>query len=140
MIDFQENSQVEYYNDTQELLLEDDIPETDIHVIGWKKKFRIRGLTFGQMETINKNSIDTETGNLKSDEFVYWTIVEGVVRPKFNIIQARQLASKNGEFVRELSDHIWRFSKFSKHIFETYLKTQEEVAQVDANEENKKTK
>ena len=125
---------MQYYENVEEFILEDDIPETDIQISGWKKGFRMRGLTFGQMEKINKNALDPDTGKLKSDEFAYWTIVEGIVRPRITIDNARKMQDKNGELVRELVDNIWRFSKFSRAIFEQYMKAQEELEELQEKE------
>src|ERR1051325_9099042 len=99
MVDNVPESEIEYYESSEELLREDDIIETDIRVMGWKKKFRIRALNFGQMELINKKATN-DKGELQQTEFVYWTIVEGVTRPKFKIEQARLLADSNGAFVQ----------------------------------------
>lgn len=110
----------EYYESSDELLREDDIIETDIRVTGWKKKFRIRALTFAQMEKINKNALDKD-GNLEHDKFVYWTIVEGVTRPRFKYDQAIRLANNNGAFVQELSDEIWRLGRVSKEIWDAFI-------------------
>ena len=112
--------EIEYYNNTDELLTEDDIIETDIRIVGWRKKFRVRALTFGQMESINKRSEDAE-GKLKHDEWVYWTIVEGVTRPKFKYEQAKKLADSNGAFVQELVDEIWRLGRISKDIWDEFI-------------------
>lgn len=111
---------LEYYESPSQLLEEDDIIETDIHVLGWKRKFRIRALTFGQMDKINKNALDDE-GNISQDKFVYWTIVEGVIRPRFKIDQAERLSESNGAFVQELSDEIWRLGRISKELWDKYI-------------------
>lgn len=121
MVDKRPDETLEYYNSPAELLEEDDIIETDVKVLGWNKKFRIRALTYGQMNTINKNATDSETGNLKQDEWVYWTIVEGVIRPKFKIDQARRLASNNGEFVKNLADEIWELGRISKKVWDAFI-------------------
>lgn len=111
---------VEYYGSSDDVLREDDIIETDVKVVGWQKKFRIRALTFGQMENINRKALDKD-GNLQHDLFVYWTIVEGVTRPRFKIDQAERLAHSNGTFVQELSDEIWRLGRVSKELWDTFV-------------------
>lgn len=110
----------EYYASSDELLREDDIIETDIKILGWRKKFRVRALTFAQMEKINKNATDKD-GIMNSELFVYWTIVEGVIRPRFKIDQAMRLAESNGAFVQELSDEIWRLGRVSKKLWDEFL-------------------
>jgi len=120
MIDNVPENEIEYYESSDQLLTEDDIIETDVRIVGWKKKFRIRALTFGQMERINKNASD-EKGNLQQDLFVYHTIVEGVTRPRFKIDQAKKLADSNGAFVQELSDEIWRLGRVSKELWDTFI-------------------
>lgn len=112
--------EIEYYDSSDQLLQEDDIIETDVHILGWKRKFRIRALTFGQMERINKNSLDDE-GNLLHDKFVYHTIVEGVIRPRFKIDQAIRLSESNGSFVQELSDEIWKLGRLSKTLWDEFI-------------------
>lgn len=111
--------QESYYESADEILREDDLIETDIKVTGWDKKFRVRALTFEQMERINKNaSVD---GEMKHDLFVYWTIVEGVIRPRFKIDQAIRLAASNGAFVQELSDEIWRLGRIKKSLWDEFI-------------------
>jgi hypothetical protein len=134
MVDKRPDDTLEYYNSPAEVLEEDDIIETDVRVLGWNKKFRIRALTYGQMNTINKNATDTDTGNLKQDEWVYWTIVEGVVRPKFKIDQARRLASNNGEFVKNLADEIWEIGRISKKIWDEFITESNRAIKAEKNE------
>lgn len=129
----------EYYNNPDELLLEEDIVETDVRILGWNKKFRIRALTFGQMERINQRSLISETnkeegkiaGELDNTEWTIWTIVEGVVRPKFNSIKARKLIEKNGEFVKELADQIWGIGRVNKAMFEAYVDEQKRLVNAE---------
>lgn len=129
---------VEYYNSIDELLAEEDIVETDVKIIGWKGKLRIRALTFGQMEKINqqataKKDDDTKgikAGELDSTEFVFWTLVEGVVRPKMNITMARKFIDNNGTFVKELSDEIWNIGRLSKRLFDAYVQETKRAAAV----------
>lgn len=130
---------VDYYDDAEELLGESDIVETDIRIIGWSKKFRIRALNFGQMEKINRmatvkqadEKLGKAVGDLDNAEFVYWTIKEGVTRPHFTITQARQLCDNNGEFVRQLSDEIWNLGRISKKAWDTYIAEQKKLAAVN---------
>lgn len=146
MIDrFPENK--EYYATADELISEEDIIETDIRVLGWEKKFRIRALTFGQMSTITKNAAAKETnkdfgieqGDIQNDLWTYWTIVEGVVRPKFKIEQAKRLADSNGEFVKALAEEIWNLGRFSKKVWDEYI-AEIKQANTIAEEESKKKK
>src|SRR5688572_22227551 len=103
--------EVEYFENAKEVTLEDDRIETDIHIQGWGRKMRIRALSFGQMEIINKKATDAKTGKLDHAEWVYNTIKEGVVRPFFSYNAAKELADNNGEFVRELADEIWQLGR-----------------------------
>ncbi len=112
--------EIDYYDSADALLREDDIIETDVQVLGWAKKFRIRALTFAQMEKINKNA-QNDKGEMQHDQFVYWTIVEGVVRPRFKIDQAQRLSESNGAFVQELADEIWRMGRVSKQLWDTFI-------------------
>lgn len=119
----------DYYDTAEQLLTETDIVETDIRIVGWNKKFRVRGLDFGQMDRINKRATILETdkdkglvaGEIDNKEWVYWTIVEGVVRPKFTYLQAKKLSEKNGSFVQELADNIWEIGRLSRTLFDTYI-------------------
>jgi hypothetical protein len=130
---------IEYYNEAEELLAESDIVEIDIRITGWSKKLRIRALTFGQMERINrmatvKQSDEREhkvAGELDNEEFVYWTIKEGVIRPRFTITQARKFIDNNGEFVRQLSDEIWNLGRISKRAWDAYIEEQKKLAAVN---------
>jgi len=111
----------DYYSSIQELLTESDLAETDVAIIGWDKKFRIRALTFDKMEKITEFATD-EDGKLKHGLWVYKTLVEGVVLPVITIEQARLLADKNGDFVQALADDIWRLGRVGKKVFDEYLK------------------
>jgi len=115
----------EYYENADDLLQEDDIIEADVRIIGWKKKFRIRALTFEQMGRINKKSLVTDKDTQKTEVddtlFAYWTVVEGVMRPKFTFIKAQGLGEKNGEFVKELADEIWSIGRVSKTVWDSYI-------------------
>lgn len=129
MIDRLPKEEVTYYENADELIAEDDIIETDVRVLGWTRKFRIRALTFGQMGKINKHATIRETnkdegveaGDIDNDLWTYWTIVEGVVRPKFKIEQAKRLVDSNGEFVKALADEIWNLGRVSKKAWDSYI-------------------
>lgn len=127
-----------YYDNADELLQEDDIIETDIRIAGWEKKFRVRALTFEQMIRINQKAtvVDKETQISTTDEalFVYWTIIEGVTRPKFTLNKAERLAEKNGEFVKELSDEIWAIGRVSKTVWNSYVAKINEANELAAKE------
>lgn len=124
--------EIEYYIAAEELLAESDLTETDCHITGWSKKFRIRALSFGSMDEINQNAID-DKGNLIEAEHICWTIVKGVVRPAFTIDQARRLKDKNGDHVKELSDQIWAIGRLNKAVFDNFMK--EQTALIKAQEE-----
>lgn len=128
---------IEYYDSIEQLLEESDLVETDCHIVGWNKKFRIRALTFGKMDKVNKLSIDEKTGALDELRWVAWSIVEGVIRPNITFEQAMKLLeSKNGEFVRKLSDQIWKIGGLNKKIFDAVMKEETELANETA-EDNK---
>lgn len=124
----------EYYNSPTELLAEDDLVETDIKVGGWKKHFRIRALTFEQMDDINMKALDPKTNTLRQKEWVYWTIVHGVVRPAFKIEQARMLGASNGEFVKELADNIWEIGRLDKTVWDNFIAESERANKVDSDD------
>lgn len=119
----------DYYDSADELIAEDDIIETDVKIAGWNKKFRVRALTFKQMEIINRNATakkdDEEkgitAGELINEEWVYWTLVYGIVRPVFKIEKARRLGDSNGEFVKALADEIWNLGRVSKPLWNAYI-------------------
>ena len=115
--------EIEYFGSAKEIALEDDRIELDIHVIGWSKKFRIRALSFGQMEKITRNARD-EKGDIDNEKWVYWTLVEGVIRPNIRIKEAEELSENNGAFVRELADEIWQLGRISKRQWDDYLAEQ----------------
>lgn len=121
MVDMRPDDDIQYFAHPAEVIEQDDVIEADVRVLGWDKKFRIRALTFGQMDNINKQATDPETGNLKHDEWAYWTIVEGVVRPKFKIEQARRLSASNGENVKQLADQIWELGRLSKKLWDKFI-------------------
>lgn len=121
MVDLVPGEEVAYFSHPDEVLNEDDIIEADVRIVGWEKKFRIRALTFGQMDAINKAATDPETGNLKQDEWTYHTIVQGVIRPRYRIEQARRLADANGEFVKELADRIWEIGRLNKKLWDAFI-------------------
>lgn len=123
-------SKIEYFETAREVSLEDDRIETDIHVQGWGKKMRIRALSFAQMETINKKATDKD-GKLDHAEWVYHTIKEGVTRPLFTYITAKELADNNGEFVRSLADEIWQLGRISKRMWDAYLLEQKRLSAVE---------
>lgn len=122
--------ELDYFETPKEVTLEDDRLEIDIHVSGWQKKMRIRALSFAQMERINKSSMDKE-GKIDSEQWVYWTIKEGVVRPGFTLPMAQELAENNGSFVRELADEIWELGRISKRQWDAYIETQKRLAEIE---------
>lgn len=138
MIDITPSEQ-EYYDKPEELLQESDLAETDIRVVGWNKKFRVRALSFEQMERINNNAmykkddetLGVKTGDLNHAEWVYWTIVEGITRPKFTYPQAKQLAEKSGTFVNELADEIWAIGRVSKRVFDAFIEEQKLLTEAE---------
>lgn len=129
--------EVDYYGSAEELLTETDIVETDVHIPGWRKKFRIRALTFGQQEAINAASTDKDTGQLNHEEWVYHTIANGVVRPKFTLAQAKKLSELNGHFVGMLADEIWNIGRISKTAFDMYIQKLTELNELEKAEKEK---
>lgn len=123
--------EVEYFNTIEELLTETDIVETDVHIPGWSKKFRIRGLDFGQQEDINEKATNKETGELIHKEWVLWTIVHGVVRPRMTYPQAKMLITKNGQFINALADEIWNIGRISKVAFDDYIRKITELNELE---------
>lgn len=115
----------EYYKDVKEFLAEDARIELDIQIIGLKGKMRIAALTFAQMEKINKRSMID--GKLDGMQFAFNTILEGMVRPRFNSENVQDLADYSGEVVRTLSDQIWQLGRLTKTTFEAYLSATEET-------------
>jgi hypothetical protein len=154
MIDRLPKEDVVYYETADDLVVEDDIIETDIRVLGWNKKFRIRALNFGQMMKINKHAtiretnkeLGVESGEIDNELWTYWTIVEGVTRPKFKIEQAKRLCDSNGEFVKILADEIWNIGRVSKKAWDEYIEeikvanrlAEEAVAKSKRNARSKK--
>jgi hypothetical protein len=127
MFDFMGGSG-DYYDDVDDFLKEDQTLEVDIKAKGMSKRIRIRALSFAQMEKINKlSTIDGKTDN---SEFVINTIIEGVVRPKFNSAQAKRLLDAHGETVKEIAENIWQLGRISKATFEEYIKTVQELKDV----------
>lgn len=134
--------ELEYYTSAQEVVQEEDRVEIDIHIHGWSKKMRIRALSFEQMEVINRRSTVQVTdqekgliaGTLDHAEWVYNTIKEGVVIPRFTYTSAKALADNNGEFVRELADEIWQLGRISKKMWDTFIKEQTLLNKVESSE------
>lgn len=123
-------STIEYFETARDITLEDDKIETDIHIIGWSKKLRIRALTFHQMERINQRAIDAN-GKLDQAEWVFHTIHEGVTRPIITYAQAKELGENNGHFVRELADEIWGLGRISKTMWDSYISEQKKLAAIE---------
>jgi hypothetical protein len=128
MIDFAVGSNGDYYESIDELEQAASPNELDVVIRGLQKRVRIRALTFAQMEKINQ--LATKTGNeVDNTEFTLHTLVEGIVRPKLTISQARRLLDVNGEVVRELGEQIWTIGKISKGEFDKFV----EALQKDAD-------
>lgn len=111
-----------YYDNVDAFLAEDDLLELDVSIVGYKGKFRIRALNFQQMEFINR-AAKLPDGTDDSTEFALATIQQGVIRPKFNTVNARKLLEKNGAAVRELVDTIWALGRITKDAFDSYMAT-----------------
>lgn len=134
--------EIPYYDNVEEILQEDDIVEADIRISGWNKKFRLRALTFEQMTRINHKATvivkDETTGEQKTELddalFLYWTLVEGVVRPKITFTNAQRFGEKNGEFVKELSEEIWTIGRVSKAVWNKYIAVIKESNELAAKE------
>jgi hypothetical protein len=131
MIDRTPKGEIEYFTTAKEIALEDDRIELDIHVIGWSKKFRIRALSFGQMERITRNSRD-DKGELDNELWSYWTLVEGVVLPNIRIADAKELADNNGAFIRELVDEIWQLGRISRKQWDDYIAEQTRLTEAES--------
>jgi hypothetical protein len=127
MFDFMGGSG-DYYEDVDDFLKEDQTIEVDIKAKGMNKRIRIRALSFAQMEKINK--LSTVEGKTDNSDFVINTIIEGVVRPKFNSAQAKRLLDAHGETVKEIAENIWQLGRISKSTFEEYIKTVQELKDV----------
>ena len=141
-IDRQPADSIAYFESANQVAQEEDRVEVDIKVTGWEKKMRIRALSFAQMEKINKMATVQETdketrkvaGELDKAEWTYWTIKEGVVRPYFTIVQARELADNNGAFVRELADEIWNLGRISKRMWDAFILEQQKAAALEESD------
>jgi hypothetical protein len=125
MIDFVQGTG-DYYESIEEFLEEDQTLEFDVVIRGMNKRLRIRALSFAQMERISKHSTD-DSGIVDNTKFVLHTLVEGVVRPKFNEAKARRLLDANGETIKELAESIWQLGRVSKKQFEEYVNTIQEL-------------
>ena len=129
--------EMDYYETAKEVTEENDRIETDVHITGWQKKLRIRALSFEQMENINKKATIHKSDNPKligtidSAEWTYWTIVEGVIIPRFTIAQSRLLADNNGVFVRQLADEIWELGRISKRAWDAFIDEQKKLSQME---------
>lgn len=119
----------DYYEDVNDFLKDDPTIETDVQITGTKKRLRIRALSFAQMEKINKASTQSD-GTIDNVLFVLNTIVEGVVRPKFNQAQAQSLMDAHGETVKTLAENIWQIGKISKGTFQTYIDSVQELKEI----------
>lgn len=145
MVDLRPDDDIPYFVHPDEVMNQDDIIEADVRVLGWDKKFRIRALTFGQMDKINKAAIDSETGNLKMDEWTFQTIAEGVIRPRFRIEQARRLIDSNGDYVKQLAEQIWELGRLNKKVWDAFIEeskrankaAKEEFHDLETNDETK---
>jgi hypothetical protein len=124
MLDFMTGSG-DYYEDVDDFLKEDQTIEIDVQLQGMTKRLRIRALSFAQMEKINK--LSQKDGTVDNSEFVLNTLIEGVVRPKLNPVQARKLLDGHGETVKELAEHIWKLGRINKRTFDDYIKTLQEL-------------
>ena len=135
---------VDYYNAIEDFLAESDLVETDVYIQGLNGKFRISALTFGQQEEINQKSLrkvdDSDKTELNHQEWVLWTLVHGVVRPKLNYTQAKQFISKNGQIVNALADEIWNIGRIPKKTFDEYISKLKELNELEqkAEEEAKR--
>lgn len=127
MFDFMTGSG-DYYNDVDDFLQDDQTIEVDIKAKGMAKRLRIRALSFAQMEKINK--LSQVDGKVDNSEFVINTIVEGVVRPKFNSAQAKRLLDAHGETVKDIAENIWQLGRISRTTFEKYLSTVQELESI----------
>ena len=133
------NTSVDYYDAIEEYLIESDLVETDVHVTGLKKKFRIRALSFEKQEEVNQKSTDKD-GNLNHLEWVLWTLVHGIVRPVVTYAQAKQLLSKNGQVISTLADEIWNIGRIPKQVFDDYIAKLKELSDVEKELEEKRKK
>ena len=111
--------QEDYYNSAQEFLEEEDLIETDVKIEGWKKKFRIRALTLGQAKRITQKS--TKDGVLDEEQFIKHSVLEGVIRPRFNQGNIDKLTDKNADLAESLSDAIWNLGRIGRDVFDKYI-------------------
>jgi len=118
----------DYYDDVDDFMKDDQTIEVDISAKGMNKRIRIRSLSFAQMEKVNK--LSQVEGKLDNSEFVINTIIEGVVRPKFNSAQAKRLLDAHGETVKEIAENIWQLGRISKKTFEDYIKTVQDLSAI----------
>lgn len=121
---------VEFFDNAKEITLEDDRLTLDIQVIGWSKKFKIRALSFGQMEDINRKARD-DKGEMDQELWSYWTLVHGVVIPMMRINEAKALADNNGAFVRELCNEIWQMGRVSRKQWDSYVEEQKRLSEIE---------
>lgn len=123
----------EYYEDIDEFLGDDQSVEFDIVIRGMNKRLRIRALSFVQMERINKQATESD-GTVDNTKFVLHTLVEGVVRPRFNETKAKKLLDANGETIKELAESIWQLGRISKKQFEEYINAASELSELPTPE------
>lgn len=131
MIDFMTGAG-DYYEDVDDFLKDDQTIEIDVQLQGMEKRLRIRALSFAQMEKINK--LSQKDGVVDNSEFVLNTLVEGIVRPKFNAVHAKKLLDAHGETVKELAEHIWKLGRINKRTFDEYIKTLQEFRDLPKSE------
>ena len=114
-----------YFDSADDVLRADDAVEMDINVEGWEKSLRIRSLTVPQRDKINRAAgVGTDRDWV---QYCIFTIVEGVVRPKFTTSQASQLVNEhNGQPVEELCEAIWLIGGLF-NIYKRYLEEQKKV-------------
>jgi hypothetical protein len=123
-----------YFSSASEILSTDDRVQTDIHFEGWgEKSMRIQALSFDDMEYINNMATNAE-GNIDSKLYHYYTIIRGVIIPKFNLEQVKQLDEKNGYLVRELVQSIWQLGRVSKKAWDAYINALNEQSEIDEQE------
>ena len=131
---------VTYFSSANEILSADDRVQTDVHFEGWgDKSMRIQALSFDDMEYINNMSTNPD-GDIDSKLYHYHTIIRGVIIPKFNLEQVKQLDEKNGYLVRELVQNIWQLGRISKKAWDSYINALNEQSELDEKDEQKTTK
>lgn len=131
LVDKKHTDTLEYYGSAKEIALEDDRIDTDIHIVGWERKMRIRALSFAQMEKINKNARNKDDGKIDQEQWTYWTIKEGVIMPGFTIASAQELAENNGHFVRELAENIWELGRISQKQWNEFIEAQTKASEIE---------